>query len=348
MSQAEFQQDPGDQSDQDLRLRASVSQESHESHQSQQTKQSYRSQKHIAPNGETTTSTVTTTKTRRNLLYWDDLAPWQRDNHYIHSGYRPATNSYASCLHSLCYFQNESINIYTHLLSALLTFPIAYWLYDAITFRYPTANTADTAVFACFFVGSAFCFTMSATYHTISCHSAIIARKANALDYLGIVGLITGSFIPSIFYGFYCRPDLQHLYWGMICSLGMACAVVTSIQRFRTPEWRKFRAVLFVCMGLSGFVPITHWVLDKGISQVRQDTGLDWLILQGALYILGAFIYASRIPEKWYPGRFDLVGHSHQIFHVLVILAAVAHLRGLIVAFDYWHGPDGGSKTCSL
>jgi hypothetical protein len=31
---------------------------------------------------------------------------------------------------------------------------------------------------------------------------------------------------------------------------------------------------------------------------------------------LGAIIYANRVPERWFPGRFDLFCHSHQIFHV--------------------------------
>lgn len=31
------------------------------------------------------------------------------------------------------------------------------------------------------------------------------------------------------------------------------------------------------------------------------------------------------MPERWYPGRFDYFGASHQIFHVCVVLAALAH-----------------------
>lgn len=27
----------------------------------------------------------------------------------------------------------------------------------------------------------------------------------------------------------------------------------------------------------------------------------------GLLYILGAVLYALRVPERWYPGKFDLV-----------------------------------------
>jgi hypothetical protein len=27
-------------------------------------------------------------------LLWDEIEEWQQDNHYIHSGYRPTSNSY--------------------------------------------------------------------------------------------------------------------------------------------------------------------------------------------------------------------------------------------------------------
>jgi adiponectin receptor len=64
------------------------------------------------------------------------------------------------------------------------------------------------------------------------------------------------------------------------------------------------------------------------------------------LYILGAGIYAARVPERLMPGRFDIVGSSHQIFHVLVVCAATAHLTGLLKAFDYRH--SGAAETCQI
>ena len=71
---------------------------------------------------------------------------------------------------------------------------------------------------------------------------------------------------------------------------------------------------------------------------MRTQIGLDWVLLQGFLYILGATIYAERVPERLRPGQFDILGSSHQIFHVLVVLAALAHLKGLLKAFDFRHG----------
>ena len=41
------------------------------------------------------------------------------------------------------------------------------------------------------------------------------------------------------------------------------------------------------------------------------------------------------MPETLKPGRFDFFGCSHQIFHVLVVLATIVHLLGIVLAFDY-------------
>ena len=51
---------------------------------------------------------------------------------------------------------------------------------------------------------------------------------------------------------------------------------------------------------------------------------------------------ANRIPERWYPGRFDLFGASHQLFHFAVVAAVIAHYLGVLKAFEYHHGLRSG------
>ena len=146
------------------------------------------------------------------LLKWNALPEWQRDNHYILNHYRPPSYSYYRSFQSLFYFHNESVNIHSHLLGACLFLFMSISVY---AFReYPT-SIADIIAFGCFFVGAILCLGMSATYHAISNHSPQVNRFANQLDYVGIVALITGSFVPSIYYGFYCEAVLQKIYWGM-------------------------------------------------------------------------------------------------------------------------------------
>lgn len=45
--------------------------------------------------------------------------------------------------------------------------------------------------------------------------------------------------------------------------------------------------------------------MEGWFSQISQAT-LGWLILMGFLYIIGAIFYALRVPERWFPGKFDL------------------------------------------
>ena len=152
-------------------------------------------------------------------VLWNDLPHWQQDNYYIRSGYRPASYSFQKSFESLGYLHNETVNIYSHLIGALLFFIIGTLLYTLIKPRYSSATSSDLLAFGCFFLGAALCLGMSATYHAISNHSPTVARWGNKLDYVGIVCLITGSFIPSVYYGFYCHPHLQEFYWTMVSYL---------------------------------------------------------------------------------------------------------------------------------
>ena len=60
----------------------------------------------------------------------------------------------------------------------------------------------------------------------------------------------------------------------------------------------------------------------------------NWYI-GGICYVAGAILYIIRFPEKLYPGKFDYIGASHQIFHILVFLGALFHFFGSVDAYDY-------------
>ncbi len=154
---------------------------------------------------------------KKLTLLWDEISPWQQDNHYIHSGYRPASSSYKKSWSSLFYLHNETVNIYSHLLGAVLAVIGSVFIYSSLAPRYETATREDVYAFACYFAGAIACLGMSGTYHTISNHSHDVAIWGNKLDYLGIVFLIWGSFIPVLYYAFEERQELRRTYWTMVC-----------------------------------------------------------------------------------------------------------------------------------
>jgi adiponectin receptor len=61
--------------------------------------------------------------------------------------------------------------------------------------------------------------------------------------------------------------------------------------------------------------------------------GFLYLCIMAVTYIAGGIAYAIRIPERFFPGRFDIVGQSHQILHVAVIAAVYLHFYGLCSLF---------------
>lgn len=153
---------------------------------------------------------------RALVVFWDDLEAWQQDNQYIVSGYRPTSNSFAQSLASLGYLHNEWMNIWTHLIGGVTFATIWVFLYYVVGPRYGTADKADVVVMGCFFGGAVLCLGMSATFHALLNHSEAVATQANKLDYVGICSLITGSFIPAIYYGFHCHTHLRTIYWTMV------------------------------------------------------------------------------------------------------------------------------------
>lgn len=137
--------------------------------------------------------------------------------------------------------------------------------------------------------------------------------------------------MPWLYYGFYCDYWSKRIYMAMIIGLGLLTMTVSLSSKFSKPSFRALRAVVFLIFGLSGLLPSAHWVYAYG-SPTKVDPQLQLSIaclgLMAATYIIGAAFYALRIPERFLPGKCDYWFHSHQIFHVFVILAACIQYFG--------------------
>ena len=58
-------------------------------------------------------------------------------------------------------------------------------------------------------------------------------------------------------------------------------------------------------LGLSGIIPALHYMITEGIFHIMQ--AFCWLVLMALLYLSGGTIYALRIPERLWPGKFDIM-----------------------------------------
>jgi adiponectin receptor len=152
------------------------------------------------------------------LLNLDEVPSWYGHNPYIRTSYRPVIPSVSRCFGSLLYLHNETVNVYSHLIPATIALLGNGFLYVYFTSSFPKATLTDQLVFHIYLTTSVICFGISSAYHTFLCHSARFTDLWGRLDYVAIVFQILGSFISGIYVGFYCEPQLQKLYWSMVCS----------------------------------------------------------------------------------------------------------------------------------
>ncbi|KAI4371693.1 hypothetical protein MLD38_010016 [Melastoma candidum] len=188
--------------------------------------------------------------------------------------------------------------------------------------------------FFVFLGGSIFCLLSSSICHLFSCHSYRLNVLLLRMDYVGITVMIISSFFPPIYYIFQCDPHWQLIYLGGITVMGVFTIVTLLSPTLSTGKFRAFRAMLFSSMGFFGIVPAVHACIVNWNNPQRPIT-LAYESGMALSYITGTLFYVSRIPERWKPGCFDLAGHSHQIFHVFVILGALAHYGATLLLLEW-------------
>ena len=152
---------------------------------------------------------------RPTLLSYDEIPEWNQDNDYIRHGYRPESKSVRACLASWLYLHNESVNIYSHLLPAILFLAAEGLIHRYFQAHYPDSTTGDRLIFAFFLLTAATCLGMSAAYHTLMNRSKHVSELWLRLDFVGIVVLTLGEFVSGIYMVFFCEPVLQRVYWTM-------------------------------------------------------------------------------------------------------------------------------------
>lgn len=272
---------------------------------------------------------------------WNEVADWQFDNKYILTGYRPENGDYLEVLASLTFLHNETCNVYTHLIGALLLPILAPLVLRVLSQpQFLNVSSMDYAAFGVYFWCAEICLVLSSLYHLIQPHSHRVDLFWHGMDLLGIVIVTVGTFSSGIFYVFFCEADLQKLHWGIILSTGTITGVLISNPILKTPRWRKVKVGAFVVFGASSFIPLLHGVQRYGLEYMLQYSGMKWYLVELTFYGTGVSLYGFRIPERLSPGTFDIFGSGHQLFHVAILCAMYSHVTALLQGFTTCHTLD--------
>merc|ERR1719186_2230446 len=157
------------------------------------------------------------------------LPAWMRDNEHLHFGHRPELKSFKECFKSIFRIHTETGNIWTHLIGfvAFIAITIIFYVKPLCDNCHEDVKLGEKLIFLFFFIGAILCLGLSSLFHTVCCHSPEISDLFSKLDYTGIALLTIGSFVPWIYYGFYCQYTAQVVYLTSISVLGIAAVIVT-------------------------------------------------------------------------------------------------------------------------
>jgi hemolysin III len=187
---------------------------------------------------------------------------------------------------------------------------LAGWAFLAVAAPGTTARAAAHVYGASLFA----LFAVSALYHrpTWSPRGRAWMRR---LDHSAIFLLIAGSYTPMcLLLGGRTGLVLLAVVW-----TGALAGILQSILWVKAPK--HLVAVVYVALG---------WVLLPVLPRLRAvigPGGLALLATGGALYTLGAVVYATRRPDPA-PRVFGY----HEVFHAMVIAAAACHYAAVAAA----------------
>mmetsp|Transcript_8793 Transcript_8793/g.7765 ORF Transcript_8793/g.7765 Transcript_8793/m.7765 type:complete len:303 (+) Transcript_8793:668-1576(+) len=176
-----------------------------------------------------------------------------------------------------------------------------------------------------FYLFTAFsCLMCSAVFHLFHCQSEKVFRVLSRLDYAGICFLITGSSVPGLFYGFYCTPMWYELYISILSAVSLVVFIVSLGDTVHKQENILWKSLMYGGLGIFAALPLLHLgynnlFAEASVGTIEFAPTWPYYVLMGISYLGGLSIYAVKCPERWHPGKFDIWGHSHQLWHLCVL-----------------------------
>lgn len=250
-----------------------------------------------------------------------EAPPFLISNPHIKTGYRGYLPK-SLCVKSLFILHNETINIWSHLLVGFYFF--FQYFYDLDLLNGGDSNSFyDQTAFIGMIVTIQLCMFCSTAFHLFNCHSQEMCSRLLLLDFVGICLGLSGCFFPVTHYAFYCYPQTRNNYIVFFLFGFLLAGYLITRPWFRDNNCAYLRILTYSLLSLMGAAPAAHWTYLHGIHSEIVSIFLPKVILLYFLGGVGLFFYVTRLPESLFPGRFDIFGHSHQIWHIFAALVFI-------------------------
>jgi adiponectin receptor len=218
-------------------------------------------------------------------------------------------------------------------LISLATF--SYVLFEVL-FVWDLHSVYHQAVYVIFCLSAIYTYGASMCYHWFHCVSHQHHETLLRMDISGIGALICGSFYPPLYYSFHCHPAFGMFYLVLVTALCIAAGVMLFFPKYSTEEYRWFRATILTSVTGVAIFPIIHLFFIYGFENALFIEKMSGVLEMIIYLVLGLVFYLSKVPERFAPGRFDILFHSHQFWHSFIFVATIVHLFNMLRVMDHF------------
>lgn len=282
---------------------------------------------------------------------WGDLTSEDVTDQYkephILTLYRKPGSSIFQCFRSLFQGTNETVNFWSHFVP-LMGLVSYFW--------YSCPDCVERNGFV-----NPYCYPMFggmasiSLYHAMSCFAHLFCSMSPKirhicffLDYGAISVFSIGAAVSIGFYMF-PRPtgflifDSRLLFLSVNAIVSVLATILCCATRHR---WKEAKYVIRTVAFMLPFFALNLHIMYRAVSccfLISHECHPSLISAANCwiFYLFAALFNASRIPERWYPKKFDFIGQSHHWFHILTSTGTLEMYRGILMEVRHrWISSD--------
>ncbi|NXA41439.1 PAQR7 protein, partial [Eudromia elegans] len=255
---------------------------------------------------------------------------------YIHTGYRPVHQAWRYYFWTLFQQHNEAINVWTHLVAAL----ILLLRFQQLSQRVDFGQDPHAQPLLIILAASITYLTFSTLAHLLQAKSEFWHYSFFFMDYVGVAMYQYGSALVHYYYaiepGWHERIRAFYVPAAVLLAW-LSCAGSCYAKYRYHPSTRLLgRLCQEAPSGLAyalDISPVIHRIYSARSSE-HSDPALLYHKCQVLFFLIGAFFFSHPYPEKWFPGKCHFFGQGHQIFHVFLFLCTLAQIEAVLLDYE--------------
>lgn len=226
---------------------------------------------------------------------------------HIDSGYRcpEEYNTLTKCLKSLFEFHNETISVWIMIIASMVSIML-------------TIKEKDVALKV---------LTLSAVLHLPFC---VLNHIANPIDRnhnyiyrkLDVIAIFLVSILVTFSLGYH---TIETKYLIILMLISMLICLMSSYY-ILTHDNYDLESVDRITHTVGVGLAVAVYLIPMFIATYKDRKHLSKLLTVLGAFGTGALFFACGIPERFIPGGLDLVGNSHQLMHITLLIAHIAKI----------------------